>query len=82
MRKLRNSMRENLRKPINAQTTEPAKTKSMKTQYAKTNAKTLSLMRSEVHTEIKPKGFPSGTPLVFLLYCSGGALVISVVVRA
>jgi hypothetical protein len=60
-------MRENLRKPmkLNAQTTKPAKNNSMKTQYAKTNVKK-SMMRSNAHTKIQPKGFPSGTPLVFL----------------
>jgi hypothetical protein len=36
---------------------------------AKPNVKK-SLMRSNAHTTIKPKGFPSGTPLVFLLHCA------------
>jgi hypothetical protein len=48
-----------------AKTTKPAKTNSMITQSAKTHAKSLSLMRSNAHTKLKPKGFPSGTPLVF-----------------
>ena len=29
-----------------------------------------SMMRNDAHTKIKPKGFPSGTPLVFLLHCA------------
>jgi hypothetical protein len=52
-----------MRNPINAKTTKPAKTNSMKTQYTETNVKK-SMMRSDTQTRINPKGFPSGTPLV------------------
>jgi hypothetical protein len=54
---------------INSMKTQSAETQSAKTQSAKPNVKK-SLMRSNAHTRIKPKGFPSGTPLVFLLHCA------------